>query len=322
MGKKNGRITEAGKRKPEKDSAGSDEEDIELEQELAALEAIRAEREAGSSVATASNGAEQKRQRGMYNSEGLEMALAARTDLPFIESYELCEFDIELQDDNDDLAREMAFYNQSMQAVTAGRERLKQLGVPLRRPDDYFAENIKTDVHMARIKDKLLLEKKKMDAFEQRLHREKNRKFNKQLQELKKQEKQDKTKGAIEDFTKLRKKGASGQQIEDKVEQMLGRGEGNRDRTEKSAKRKAYDKKYGSGVKEHMRNKLNDRKSLNDMRDYNPRGGKLVRRDKRGGKPGSIGKPGGGAKKAVGGKAGKFRPGKSKRDAARKGGAK
>jgi len=317
-----------GKAKPskatEEELEVDEEANAELEAELQALNAIRAERE------EASEGAEgkTKRVRGMYNTEGMENALAARPALPFLESYEICEFDAELADDNDDLAREMAFYNQSMQAVAAGRLRLKQQGVPLRRPDDYFAENLKTDVHMARIKDKLLLETKKMDAFEKRQQRESNRKYNKQIMEMKKQERSDKTKENIEDFTKLRKKGLSGEQIEEKVEKMLGRGQGDRTRTEKSTKRKAMDKKYGGHAKAAMKGKLNDRKSFNDMSDYNPRGGKQVRREHQKSKPGSMGrKDGGKAYKASGGKGGKAggkveRPGKDKRNRAGGGGRK
>jgi hypothetical protein len=49
------------------------------------------------------------------------------------------------------------------------------------------------------------------------------------------------------------------------------------------------DKKYGSGIKQKMRAKLTDKKSLNDFTDFNPRGGKFVRREKKGGGPGSPG---------------------------------
>ena len=31
-------------------------------------------------------------------------------------------------------------------------------GLPIHRPNDYFCENMKTDAHMAKIKDKLLIE--------------------------------------------------------------------------------------------------------------------------------------------------------------------
>jgi rRNA-processing protein EBP2 len=307
------------------DVDASDESDAELEAELQALAAIRAEREEvenDDEEEESNNGGGNekapKRVRGIYNKDGLEYALANCTELSFLESYAICEFDLEPTDENDDLAREMAFYKQSLQAVHVGRDRLKQLGVPVRRPDDYFAESVKSDAHMQRVKDKLLLETKKMDAFEKRRQRETNRKYNKQLQDLRKKEIKTKTKDATDAFTNLRKSGAKGEKLDEKVEQLLhgrggkpGRGEGDRERTEKSSKRKNMDKKYGAGIKEKMRNKLNDKKSFNDMSTYNPRGGKQVRREKPGGKGGAGGK----------GKVVKSsnRPGKERRSAKRSG---
>ena len=291
------------------------EDDPELEAEIQAVMAARAEEEAAASGVVA------KRPRGIYNKEGLEQALATieTTSLPFIESYQVCEFDLEVPDENDDLEREMAFYQQSLSAVESGRNQLKKLGVPARRPIDYFAENLKTDAHMGRIKDKLLLEQKKMDSFEKRQQREQNVKYNKQVMEMRKREKMAATKEETDEITKLRKKGGvHGEELDDRIEKIIGRGQGERGKSEKSAKRKGMDKKYGSGVKDKMRSKLNDKKSLNDLTDYNPRGGKEIRRAKPGGGKGGGGggKPGGAG--AKGGKpssaSSSSRPGKSRRD--------
>ena len=41
-------------------------------------------------------------------------------------------------------------------------------GLPLFRPDDYFAEMIKTDAHMAKVKNKLLQAKAEQTAIEER----------------------------------------------------------------------------------------------------------------------------------------------------------
>ena len=295
------------------------EEDPELEAEIQAVMAARAEEEA---EANGTADAVVKRPRGINNKEGLEQALGGleTTNLPFIESYQVCEFDLEVPDENDDLEREMAFYQQSLQAVESGRNQLKKLGVPTRRPEDYFAENLKTDAHMGRIKDKLLLEQKKMDSFEKRQQREQNVKYNKQVMEMRKREKMAAAKEDTDEITKLRKGGAKGEELDERIEKIIGRGQGERGKDEKSFKRKGMDKKYGSGVRDKMRGKLNDKKSLNDMTDYNPRGGKEVRRNKPGGGVnggrGGTGKPSGGG---GGGSKGSSssRPGKSRRDAKR-----
>jgi hypothetical protein len=45
----------------------------------------------------------------------------------------------------------MAFYNQTLSAVTAGREKMQAAGLPIRRPNDYFCENVKSDAHMTKV---------------------------------------------------------------------------------------------------------------------------------------------------------------------------
>jgi rRNA-processing protein EBP2 len=135
----------------------------------------------------------------------------------------------------------MRFYNHTLEAVTSGRAQLAALGVPVHRPDDYFCENMKSDVHMAKvllhyeypcmmaiyinsplfllqIKDRLLLEEKRIEAFEMRKNREKNRKFNKQVADLRKQEKSKDRKANIAQVTGLRKAGEAGKE---KIDALL-----------------------------------------------------------------------------------------------------
>ena len=51
----------------------------------------------------------------------------------------------------------MAFYNQTLIAVKVGRQRLENLGVPTRRPTDYFCEHVKSDGHMTRVRQNYAL---------------------------------------------------------------------------------------------------------------------------------------------------------------------
>ena len=67
---------------------------------------------------------------------------------------------------DDDLKRETAFYAQAQAAVAEARKRLDGMNVPYLRPDDYYAEMLKSDNHMQRIRDSLLFEERKMAAFE------------------------------------------------------------------------------------------------------------------------------------------------------------
>jgi rRNA-processing protein EBP2 len=48
-------------------------------------------------------------------------------------------------DVHDDLKRELAFYNMALEAVREAKDRCKAAKVPFTRPDDFFAEMIKTD---------------------------------------------------------------------------------------------------------------------------------------------------------------------------------
>ena len=50
----------------------------------------------------------------------------------------------------------MAFYNQTLAAVAVGRASMQQAGLPIRRPNDYFCENVKTDAHMTKVRLRFL----------------------------------------------------------------------------------------------------------------------------------------------------------------------
>ncbi|KAK9365916.1 eukaryotic rRNA processing protein EBP2-domain-containing protein [Lipomyces kononenkoae] len=54
-------------------------------------------------------------------------------------------------DANDDLTRELAFYNQALAAATKGRSALLKEKVSFSRPEDYFAEMLKSDSHMEKL---------------------------------------------------------------------------------------------------------------------------------------------------------------------------
>merc|ERR1712232_1496586 len=56
----------------------------------------------------------------------------------------------------------------ALQAVNNDRKCCKGAGVPFSRPDDFFAEMVKSDDHMAKVKDRLIFETKKIDAVSQR----------------------------------------------------------------------------------------------------------------------------------------------------------
>lgn len=95
-----------------------------------------------------------------------------------------------IPDVSDDLERELAFYSQCLEAARHGRSKLITEGVPFSRPKDYFAEMVKEDAHMEKVKAKLVEEASaKKAAAEARKLRD-LKKFGKQVQVAKLQERQ------------------------------------------------------------------------------------------------------------------------------------
>ena len=45
----------------------------------------------------------------------------------------------------------LSSYQQALSALEMGQRKLKELDVPTTRPDDYFAEMVKTDDHMRKV---------------------------------------------------------------------------------------------------------------------------------------------------------------------------
>ena len=57
---------------------------------------------------------------------------------------------------------------QALAAAKAALERLDAAGVPWRRPADYYAEMVKSDAHMARVKAQLMHEQAQIEAADER----------------------------------------------------------------------------------------------------------------------------------------------------------
>ena len=86
---------------------------------------------------------------------------------------------------HNDIKREIAFYNATRANVQKGMQFLVQSNVPISRPDDFLAEMLKTDEHMARVKSRLLKQQVKMKTFGEKKQRTENKKFHKALKDFK-----------------------------------------------------------------------------------------------------------------------------------------
>ena len=103
------------------------------------------------------------------------------------------------------LAREMAFYTQALDGTRQAFEKLQSMGLPFLRPPDYYAEMVKTDSHMLKIKGKLLIEKKKIEEAEERKKAREAKKISKEVQAQKNKERAKRKKEDIESVKKWRK---------------------------------------------------------------------------------------------------------------------
>lgn len=129
--------------------------------------------------------------------------------LPFSEHQSLTtSAPVEIADVSDDLTRELAFYAQSLSAVQIARGLLKAEKAPFSRPTDYFAEMVKDDEHMGRIKGKMIEEAASKKASAEARKQRDLKKFGKQVQVARQQER-DKEKRETLDKIKTLKRSMS-----------------------------------------------------------------------------------------------------------------
>ena len=98
--------------------------------------------------------------RGGVDTESDDAAWLETLDITASEPVEL--------DDAEEGQRELAFYTQALAAVKTAQARLTKMDVPFARPDDYFAEMLKTDQHMAKVKLRLIKQQEAVFNAEQR----------------------------------------------------------------------------------------------------------------------------------------------------------
>jgi rRNA-processing protein EBP2 len=112
---------------------------------------------------------------------------------------------VEIEDVEDDLSRELAFYKQCLSAAKDARGKLKKEGTGFSRPADYFAEMVKSDEHMGKIKQKLIDEAAGKKASAEARKQRDLKKFGKQVQTAKMQERAKEKKDTIEKINLLKR---------------------------------------------------------------------------------------------------------------------
>ena len=134
-----------------------------------------------------------------------------------------------------------------------------------------YTHTLSVTDHMAKVKDRLIFETKKMESFEQRKTNREQKLRAKEAHAYRLSEKAKSKKRHMQDVDDWAKSAASNRvgnnMVRDDDDDYLNRMNGNGP----NKKRIAMNKKYGFGGKTG-RFKQNDRKSMNDMSGYNPKG--------------------------------------------------
>jgi len=78
--------------------------------------------------------------------------------------------------------------------------------VPISRPDDFFAEMLKNDTHMVKVKSRLLRQQVKIKTFEEKKLKQENKKFHKALKDFKMKNKHNQKRENLEMITQLKQK--------------------------------------------------------------------------------------------------------------------
>jgi len=165
----------------------------------------------------------------------------------------------------DDFKREMLFYRQAQSAVVEGIQKLKQLDVPTKRPDDYFAQMAKSDVHMHKVRENLAARQAGQLKSEKMKELRRLKKMGKQTQIENKLKQQKDKKKMLDEIKKFRKGKRKDLDFLDK--KRLPESANNRS----LMKKKYKDSKYGFGGKKRG-SKANTRESTSDFTSFKSKG--------------------------------------------------
>ena len=139
-----------------------------------------------------------------------QISLFSNKKLSFLESLVVPDTKKQVEDFEpelaiNDLERENKFVEYATNAVHAGLKELRSRKIKFRRPLDYFAEMVKSDKHMQRIKTRLIKDKNIVQGAQRRKNERLAKKQAKRVQGEKEQQRKSSVKQQMEAITKLRK---------------------------------------------------------------------------------------------------------------------
>lgn len=163
-----------------------------------------------------------------------------------------------------DFKREMLFHRQAQAAVVDGIVKLKELGIPTKRPDDYFAEMAKTDEHMQKIRKRLVAKQEGQQRSERVKQLREQKKMSKIIQREsleKKQAQKSKMLNDLKAFRKGKLKNLDFLEDDSKPNQRPKK------KFQVNKKRQEKDRKFGTGGKKRGM-KRNTKESAMETKDF------------------------------------------------------
>ncbi|XP_063531877.1 probable rRNA-processing protein EBP2 homolog [Cydia strobilella] len=161
--------------------------------------------------------------------------------------------------------RENVIHRQAQAAVVEGLKKLKELNIPTRRPEDYFAEMAKTDEHMQKVRKNLLAKQAAQARTEKVRQLRDQKKIAKRVQIDARLKQASEKREMLEQLKRVRK----GKSTDlDFLDDNKGKNKGKGPQNKISKKRAMKDKKFGFGGKKKG-SKLNTRESSSNMEGFN-----------------------------------------------------
>ena len=179
---------------------------------------------------------------------------------------------------DDDIKRELVFYNIAKENAIKGMIELKKLGEKLNRPDDYFVEMLKSDEQMMKVKKLIINEQQYIKKFEAKKQKMQNIKFAKSMKDFQNKERSSFKRQTLEGVEKWKKHIKNNPQDYNNIDKffvnkkkkfnpkdLVGKSVKHKSREKRLADEKFYKKKQmkrpGKVKRMMMRNKQNSKKN-------------------------------------------------------------
>lgn len=166
-----------------------------------------------------------------------------------------------------DFRRENMFHRQAQGAVMDGIDRLKKLGIPTSRPDDYFAEMAKSDEHMQKVRQNLMKKQTIAQRSEKVRQLRQQKKIAKQMQVEATLKKHAEKRKLLEDVKKYRKGVRKDLDFLDEKKKSQDKQTNRKMNPKTQLKMKMKAAKYGYGGKKRG-SKWNTKSSSADVSEY------------------------------------------------------